>query len=144
MVSGPSGDYTKIHPQLRPLMADWKAVADEFYGDYYPLTKYSLSEDDGWRGNSTVPEVGSGMVQAFRHTRSPYESIRVKLQGLDKDAVYTLTNLDIPSTTEMMGRELSENGLVIAIKDQRGSAIITYKRSPSSVPRLLTTNRALF
>ena len=130
MVSGPSGDHTKIHPQLRPLMADWKAVANEFYGDYYPLTKYNLSEDAWMAWQFNRPEVGSGMVQAFRHAVSPYESVRVKLQGLEMDAVYTLTNLDLPGTTEMTGRELCERGLLIIIKDQRGSALIVYKKKP--------------
>ena len=32
------------------------------------------------------------MVQAFRRVKSPGESIRVKLHGLDPNAVYTLTN----------------------------------------------------
>ena len=35
------------------------------------------------------------MVQAFRRADSLYESIQVKLRGLDPDAVYTLTNLDV-------------------------------------------------
>jgi hypothetical protein len=69
-------------------------------------------------------------VQAFRHIDSLYESARVRLHGLDKDAVYTLTNLDLPGTTEMTGRELSETGLVIAINEQPGSALITYKKKP--------------
>ena len=81
-----------------------------------------------WQFNR--PETGQGMVQAYRHTVSPYESIRVKLQGLDKDTVYILTNLDLPGTTEMTGRELNESGLLITIKEQRGSALITYKKKP--------------
>ena len=117
-------------PRLKKTLADWRAVVDEFYGDYYPLTPYSLSEDVWMAWQFNRPETGTGMVQAFRHINSVYESVRVKLQGLDKDAVYTLTNLDVPGTTEMTGRELSENGLVIAIKEQPGSALITYKKKP--------------
>jgi alpha-galactosidase len=119
-----------ISPELPHRIADWRAVAPEFYGDYYPLTKYSLSEDAWMAWQFNRPEVGSGMVQAFRHTESPYESIRVKLQGLDKDAVYALTNLDVPGTIEISGSELSETGLLIVLKDQRGSALITYKKKP--------------
>jgi len=119
-----------ICPSLPQRIADWRAVAPEFYGDYYPLTKYSLSEDAWMAWQFNRPEVGRGMVQAFRRPDSPYESIRVKLQGLDKDAVYTLTNLDISGTTEMRGRELCERGLLIIIKDQRGSTLLTYKKKP--------------
>jgi alpha-galactosidase len=117
-----------IDPALPRRMADWRAVVDEFYGDYYPLTKYSLAEDEwiAWQFNR--PELGRGMVQAFRRPNSPYESIRVKLQGLDKDAVYTLTNLDVAGTTEATGRELSEKGLLIVLGNPREAALITYKK----------------
>jgi alpha-galactosidase len=113
---------------LKKAIADWRAIAPEFYGDYYPLTKYSLSEDEWMAWQFNRPEAGTGMVQAFRRHESPYESIRVKLQGLEKDAVYGLTNLDLPGTTEITGRELSEIGLLITIKSPRGAAIISYKK----------------
>jgi alpha-galactosidase len=115
-------------PRLKKTLADWRAVVDEFYGDYYSLTPYSLCEDAWMAWQFNRPENGTGLVQAFRHIDSFYESIRVKLQGLDKDAVYTLTNLDLPGTTEMTGRQLSETGLVIAIKQQPGAALISYKK----------------
>ena len=75
------------------------------------------------------PDLGEGMVQAFRRDKSDYESVRVKLHGLDADAVYALTNLDVPGATEMTGRELLESGLPIAIPDRRGAVIITYRKA---------------
>lgn len=119
-----------IDPTLPRRIADWRAVAPEFYGDYYPLTKYSLAEDDWMAWQFNRPEVGTGMVQAFRRPDSLYESIRVKLQGLDNDAVYTVTNLDIPGSTEMSGRELGEKGLLVTIPERRAAALITYKKKP--------------
>jgi alpha-galactosidase len=113
---------------LRRGMDDWSAVAPEFYGDYYPLTKYSLSEDEWMTWQFDRPENGTGVVQAFRHASSPYESIRVKLQGLDKDAMYILTNRDIPGSTEVRGNELCEKGLPIKTENPREAAIITYKK----------------
>jgi alpha-galactosidase len=116
--------------RLKKTIADWQAVVPEFYGDYYPLTTYSLSEDVWMAWQFNRPENGTGMVQAFRRMQSRYQSIRVKLQGLDKDAVYTLTNLDLPGTTKMTGRDLSEKGLAITIQEQPGAAIIAYKKRP--------------
>jgi alpha-galactosidase len=113
---------------LKKTLADWHAAAQEYYGDYYPLTKYSRSEDDWMAWQFNRPENGSGVVQAFRHASSPYESIRVKLQGLDKDAIYTLTNLDIAGSTEIRGGELFEKGLLIKTENPREAVIITYKK----------------
>jgi alpha-galactosidase len=118
----------QVNPLLRRATEDWRAVAPEFYGDYYPLTKYSLSEDDWMAWQFNRPENGTGMVQAFRRPSSPNGSIRVNLQGLEPNAVYALTNLDVPRATEMTGRELAEKGLSIEIKEPRGAVLITYKK----------------
>jgi alpha-galactosidase len=119
-----------ICPALPQRMADWRAVAEEFYGDYYPLTKYSLSEEEWMAWQFNRPELGSGMVQAFRRPASPYESLRIKLQGLDAEATYVVTNRDIPGTTEISGRELGEKGLLVTLPEQRSAALITYKKKP--------------
>jgi hypothetical protein len=70
------------------------------------------------------------MIQAFRRPNSASESICVKLQGLDINAVYSVTNLDIPGTTEVTGRELGEKGILITLKEKRAAALITYKKKP--------------
>ena len=113
---------------LKKTIADWQAVAMEFYGDFYPLTKYTLSEEEwiAWQFNR--PETGTGLIQAFRHTNSLYESARYRLQGLDPAATYVVTNLDVAGETEMTGRELAEQGLLVVIKDQASAVLITYKK----------------
>jgi alpha-galactosidase len=74
------------------------------------------------------PETGEGLVQAFRREESPEASARPRLAGLDSNATYTLTNLDIAGATEMTGRELLETGLPISIPDQPGAVIIIYAK----------------
>jgi alpha-galactosidase len=105
-----------------------KTIAQYYYGDFYPLTSYSLDKTAwiGWQFN--CPESQEGMVQLFRRPESNDESLRVRLQGLESDAVYTLTNLDTDVQTAMTGREFAENGLSVAIKDQPGFAVFTYKK----------------
>ena len=53
------------------------------------------------------------MVQAFRRPQSLYETARFKLRGLEPLARYTLTNFDVPGTTEATGKELIEKGLLV-------------------------------
>jgi alpha-galactosidase len=112
---------------LRREFGIWRQYAPNFFGDYYPLTPYCLDSDSwiGWQFDR--PESGEGMIQAFRRAESPYMSIRVKLQGLEPEAVYMLTNVDA-GTTEATGRELLEKGIRIAIEKQPGSAVILYKK----------------
>ena len=70
------------------------------------------------------------MIQLFRRKDSLYDSICVKLHGLDAKATYTLTNLDVPGKARAIGRELLEKGLSVPLRDRPGAAIITYKRRP--------------
>jgi alpha-galactosidase len=113
---------------FRKMFAEWKQTSAYLLGDYYPLTAYSPASDGWMVCQFGLPERGEGVVRAFRREESPYESIRVKLQGLDPDAVYALTNLDVPGTTEIAGRELIEKGLTIILKDQPGTAVIVYAK----------------
>jgi alpha-galactosidase len=115
-------------PAVRRIYDDCRKVAPYMLGDYYPLTPYSLDNSlwIAWQFDS--PGKGEGVVQAFRRAQSPYESIRVKLGGLDPDTVYTLTSFDTAGTTEMTGRELLDNGISIVMIDRPGSTVIVYKK----------------
>jgi alpha-galactosidase len=113
-------------PLLRKLLKEYVAVRPYLFGDFYPLTSYSLDADRWMAWQFDRPEHGDGMVQVFRRAKCAGESTCVKLHGLEPDAVYALTNLDIPGATERSGRELMENGLAAAIQEQPGAAVITY------------------
>ena len=74
------------------------------------------------------PDLGEGMVQVFRRGKSPDETGKFRLQGLEPEAVYQLTNPDVAGTTEMTGRELLDKGLPIAVKNRPGAVIVIYKK----------------
>ncbi|HEV3275485.1 MAG TPA: alpha-galactosidase [Terriglobia bacterium] len=118
-------DYSRY---LR-LLAQWRAVSNDYYGDYYPLTPYAPANDVWLAWQFDRPDVGEGMVQAFRRPQSPFESARLKLRGLDPDAHYTVRDLDQPQGREMDGRELTEGGLLVSIRERPGAVMITYKRN---------------
>jgi alpha-galactosidase len=113
---------------FRKIMKQWRQYAPYYLGDYYPLTPYNL-ESTAWIGwQFDCPEKGEGVVQAFRRAESPYDSIQARLRGLEPDAVYTLTNFDVPGEKHITGKELMNGGFSIPIKDQPGSAVIMYKK----------------
>lgn len=117
------------YDELRRLTSQWKAVAPNYAGDFYPLTAYSLAPDVwmGWQFDR--PEAGEGMVQVFRRGESIYRAADLLLRGLDRTARYRITNLDAPdSSFEMTGRDLLEKGLPVDISAHSGDALIVYKR----------------
>jgi hypothetical protein len=56
---------------LRKLVAEWKQVAPNYYGDYWPLTAWH-SDPDAWMAwQFDRPKEGEGVVQAFHELREP-------------------------------------------------------------------------
>ena len=117
-------------PAVRRAYDECRKVAPYMLGDYYPLTPYNLQKDLWIAWQFDCPEKGEGVVQAFRREESPYESIRLRLYGLDANARYLLSDFDAAGTTEMSGAELLHGGLPIGIKERPGAAIVTYKKKP--------------
>jgi hypothetical protein len=115
---------------IRKRFGELDRVRDMFLGDFYPLMAYTASEDAWAAWQFDRPDLSAGAVLAFRRTHSPFGSATLTLKGLEPSAVYTLTNFDVAGTTEMSGRQLAEQGLTIAIKDQPGSAVIAYRKKP--------------
>ena len=104
-----------------------KIGAIMLFGDYYPLTKYSLGDADwmAWQFHRT--DTGEGCIQAFRREKCAMSSMTLHLHGLNSAAHYKIMNFDEADATYLSGRELMEKGLTIAIDDQPGSAVLTYQ-----------------
>ena len=116
-------DYATI----RRLIDAWRKISPHYYGDYYPLTPYSLDETAwiGWQFHS--PDKNAGMIQMFRRPKSIYTAVRVKLRGLDPEANYKLTELNSNQSQTGSGRELTEKGLVITMDDCPDAAVFLYE-----------------
>lgn len=113
---------------LRTWMSQWRSIAPNYLGDYYPLTSYSTSNDVWMAWQFDRPEVGEGMVQAFRRLGSPYETARFRLRGLDANARYTLNDLDSHTDSTATGAELMNQGLELILKEQPAAAIVVYQK----------------
>lgn len=113
---------------LRRLTDQWRMLAPCYYGDFHPLLPYSLDDAVWMAWQFDCPERGEGVIQVFRREKSPYESARLVLYGLEPKAVYTLVNLDVAGTVEMAGDELMHRGLPIVINKRPEAVVITYKK----------------
>jgi alpha-galactosidase len=113
---------------LRRLYQQWRQLSEFYYGDFYPLTRYT-QDNRGWIAwQFNVPERGEGAVQAFRRAESEIEQSRLKLHGLDPDATYTVTVFDSPGVREAVGRELMSDGLAVSLNAKPSAAVILFRR----------------
>jgi alpha-galactosidase len=118
------------YPVLRRLLGQWRQIAPNYYGDFYPLTTWTRDSTVWMAWQFDRPEAGEGFVQAFRRQDSDYESARFRLQGLDAGASYLVTDLNTGRQQTHAGRDLIEKGLPIAIADRPDAAILAYRKQP--------------
>lgn len=114
---------------IKQIMDQWKAVAPNYYGDYYPLTPYTLDNTDwiGWQFHR--PEAARGMVQVFRRPDSIYSAAQLPLFGLETESTYVVLDVDAPGTKmEYTGEQLMASGLAVILSDRPASAIYSYEK----------------
>ena len=79
---------------INKYMKEYLMVREYFYQDFYPLTE---SQESDWSWNAAQfnrPEKADGIIQAFRHEKSPFHSGVFRLRGLKENFVYRITDLD--------------------------------------------------
>ncbi|MBI2842941.1 MAG: alpha-galactosidase [Armatimonadetes bacterium] len=113
---------------MRSWMATWRELAPNCLGDYYPLTSYSTASNVWMAWQFDRPEVGEGMVQAFRRPDNTQLTVVFKLRGLDPAAQYTVSDIDSGLLGTVTGSVLTDQGVAITITSQPGAAVVTYKK----------------
>ncbi|MDO8301693.1 MAG: GH36 C-terminal domain-containing protein, partial [Sedimentisphaerales bacterium] len=126
MASGIGG--SNIAAQQKAYAECRQIAPSMLFGDYYPLTPYSLQPDQWIAWQFHRSELGVGVVQAFRRPNSTVGSMTFQLHGLEPAASYTVTNLDGGTGTKT-GNELMSTGLTINLPAVPGSALITYTKN---------------
>jgi len=115
---------------IRRLISQWRQIAPNYYGDFYPLTPWTRDDTVWMAWQFDRPEAGEGLVQVFRRHNSFYESAHLKLFGLDAQASYAVTNLDTGASERHSGRELLDDGLAVTMSAKPSGAVLTYRRQP--------------
>ena len=109
------------------LFKQLKAIQPNYFGDFYPLTPYSLSNNVWLAWQYNRPEAGTGVVQVFRRPESNEESEAFHLCGLNLKARYEVENFDGGKEIQT-GKELAMQGIKVELKNKPEAAVITYKR----------------
>jgi alpha-galactosidase len=113
---------------LRARVEEQRDLRPCYYGDFYPLLPYSLG-DGGWAAwQFHRPDLGGGVVQAFCRARSAYDTVRIRLRGLEADADYTVTDVDgrIPAVVRR-GQDLMREGLSLSAPEPRRAFLLRYR-----------------
>ncbi len=113
---------------MRKAVDQWRTVAPEMLGDYYPLLPYDSSENAWMAWQYNRPESRTGAIQVFRRGGSATKTVRLKLHGLDAGARYAVTDLDSQTTKSYSADDLEIVGLEVTLPTPTSSAVLKYSR----------------
>ncbi len=115
--------------QAQLLIEEFRSVRHLFFGDFYPLTPHSITDDTWMAYQFHREDLRQGMVLAFRRHKCPIATIWLKFRGLSPTARYEVDFKDINTRRVFTGEQLAE-GLDIEIEEAPGSLLIMYRQLP--------------
>ena len=138
-------DYSFHSAMATSLCLGWIADADDFdfgraqllveryrearpllVGAWYPLLPYTRDEARWIASQYHRPDLGRGMILAFRHAASPESTKVLSLHGLRAGAMYELSCHADGSKAVATGAELT-SGLSVTIREPSQSECIVYR-----------------
>jgi alpha-galactosidase len=114
--------------QATACFAEIKENRKFWYGDFYPLTGWSMAADPWMAWQFDRPDLGEGIVQAFRRAQSPYVAFQARLRGLDAARSYEVALIDDEhrsAVRTMKGADLAV--LELRLEKPRSSVVVRYK-----------------
>jgi alpha-galactosidase len=105
-----------------------KAFSKYYYGDVYPLTPITTDEKDWLSYQCDRPDLGEGMVMAFRRKFAVADSLTVKLQGLKLAKTYEVENVDSGKKQLVTSKELAA-GLHLSLPNPQSSTSLIYREA---------------
>lgn len=111
------------------LTQEFKRIRHFFYGDFYPLTTYSVSFDTWLAYQFHKEDLDQGIVLAFRRPQCEVQTLTVRLWGLSPQANYEVHFEDSGIKRRLQGKQLAD-GLELSTQKQPGSLLMTYRRTP--------------
>ena len=124
----PCTGYGGTNAATKRAYEEARQVAPYMLGDYYPLTPYSIQPGDWIAWQFDRPDLGGGVLQAFRRDKNETSSQVLRLAGLVPATKYEITDLDGGAPRTMTGQELMDPGLAVDIQAKPGSAVVFYRK----------------
>jgi alpha-galactosidase len=113
----------------------WRARISEaqrakpfFYGDFYPLTSGNYSDDNWLAYHFYLQEKESGLIVAFRRSKSDVISMNFDLTTIKPSARYEFEDVDTGEKKILTGEEVRKKGFTVATKQPRESRLVFYRR----------------
>ena len=111
----------------RKMYEQQKRIRPYTYGDFYPLTGATDDPKDWIAWQMHLNDANEGIVMAFRRSESPLRAADFELRGIDRNAEYTIENLDTGAKIDVSGATLAD-GFTVELAQKRSSAVLIYTK----------------
>ncbi|MFN8007739.1 MAG: alpha-galactosidase [Terriglobia bacterium] len=118
-------------PLARKLVREQNDIRKYFYGDLYPLTEITSSEQKWFAYQYHRPDLREGMIMIFRRASASDKSIVLQLHGLEEGKTYAISDRERGTTLKISGRKLTM-GLWHTLPRPRSSSLLIYKEISKS------------
>ena len=112
--------------RAKNLLDRYRAVRHLLVGAWYPLLPYTRNPRDWLAVQFHRPDLGQGLILAFRHAESPYPAAEVALRGLDPARSYALSFDSSGEQRRVRGVDLMKR-LRLSLATRPSSELITYR-----------------
>lgn len=111
------------------LVEEFKEAREFFYGDYYPLSPYSTSDDTWIAYQFHREDLRGGVALIFRRQNCPQSDFVISFKGLNPSARYELIISDdrLEKRRRVLSGKLLMEGITLTIEQAPGSLLIFYK-----------------
>jgi len=115
---------------LKQGIAEGKRLRKYWFGDFYPLSRITMSPGDWCAWQYHRPKDQDGMIVAFRRQESTDREFSCdEVQGIDPAADYSVTySFSYEPTAPVVMKGSVLKSLKIEIDERPGSAVIEYRR----------------
>ena len=126
---GSQGKYSSLpYAEIKHSLERYTEIQRYFYGDFYPLTEYTQTNDAWMAYQFDLPEMGEGLVVALKRPLSEFTQAQFALKALQPGSDYDIANVDSGDKTALGGRELMGKGLAVTLLARPNSALLRYRR----------------
>ena len=127
------GEWDILNPsfpmeEAKAAIAEVKEDQKYWYGDYYPLSPWSMAPNAWMAYQFHRPDLDEGIVLAFRRKDCPNGEFPVKLRGLNPERTYMVRFSDEQrkeTRKTMLGKELA--GMILTIDKPGSSLLVRYE-----------------
>ncbi|MGQ9592258.1 MAG: alpha-galactosidase, partial [Planctomycetota bacterium] len=112
--------------RARRLLDRYREVRHLLVGAWYPLLDCSRAKDAWMASQYHRPDLGEGLILAFRREASPCRTVEVRLRGLDPEATYELAYDSSGERARARGADLLRSFL-LTLGERRSSELIAYR-----------------